>query len=82
MAQEYNPLYTGNQWYLPINTRKLYNPRCKTDLVSRQTWYDNVTYPDLITDMKFRRKIAMRKYPNMNLTDIQLFLTTCPPEYK
>ena len=82
MAQEYNPLYTGNQWHLPVKTRKLYNPRCMSDIISRQTWYDNVTYPDMVTDMIFRKKIAMQKYPNLSMKEIDLFLRTSPPEYK
>jgi len=76
-----DPKYTGNQWYLPVKSIKLYSPRCKDDIDSRQTWYNNVTARDLAEDLKYRRKVAMKKYPNLSLAEIELFLDPRRPEY-
>lgn len=81
MIQYYDPKYTGHQWHLPTTTFKLYDPRCKSDLDSRQIWYDNVTLTDMKNDLNFRRKVAMKKYPHLSLKEIELFLTNALPEY-
>lgn len=81
MIQYYNPRYTGNQWYLPTKSSKLYDPRSKGDVDSRKLWYNNVTLTDLHNDITFRRKVAMKKYPYLSLKDIELFLKFAPPEY-
>ena len=81
MIQYYDPRYTGHQWYLPTKSLKLYDPRSKVDFDSRQIWYDNVTLTDMKNDRKFRRKVAMTKYPHLSLKEIELFLTRAPPEY-
>lgn len=81
MIQYYDPRYTGHQWYLPTKTLKLYDPRCKADIDSRQTWYDNITLTDIENDRRFRRRVAMKKYPHLGSKDIQLFLKLAPPEY-
>jgi hypothetical protein len=81
MLDKFNPIYTGNQWYTPTSSTQLYNPKIKVDVDSRQIWYDNITFPDMVADMKFRRRVAMKKYRFMNSKELQLFLTTRPPEY-
>lgn len=81
MIQYHDPRYTGNQWYLPDKSRHLYNRFSKADIESRQTWYDNVTVTDMKNDIKFRRKIAIKKYPAMNRKEIDLFLKFGTPEY-
>jgi hypothetical protein len=81
MIQYYDPKYTGNQWYLPTKSSKLYSPMCKADIESRQTWYDNVTVIDMKNDINFRRKVAIRKYPSLRPKEIELFLRSSAPEY-
>jgi hypothetical protein len=81
MVKYYDPKYSGNQWYLPTKSSQLYNPRSKDDVDSRNIWYNTVIKTDLINDMKFRRKVAMKKYPHLSLRDIELFLKLRPPEY-
>lgn len=77
----HDPKYTGNQWYAPLKSINLYNPRSKCDIDSRQTWFNNVTARDLAEDLKYRRKVAMKKYPNLSLKEIDLFLDFRRPEY-
>jgi len=77
----YNPKYTGNDWHVPTTSKNIYNPRSKSDTVSRQNWYNNVLLTDHHNDIKFRRNVAMKKYPKMTLAEIELFLKTSPPEY-
>lgn len=38
--------HTGFSWY-PSSDPKIFNPYRLSDRVSRKTWYDNVTYPDM-----------------------------------
>ena len=78
----FNPRYTGNQWYLPTTTKNVYNPRSKPDIDSRKNWYENVILTDHRNDIKFRRHVAMRKYPQMTMAEIELFLQVSPPEYQ
>jgi len=77
----YNPRYTGNQWYLPTKTTNIYNPRSKPDILSRQNWYNNVLLTDQHNDIKYRRNVAIKKYPQMTAAEIELFLQVSPPEY-
>lgn len=77
----YNPKSTGNQWYLPTTSKNLYNPRSKADITSRQSWYNNVLLTDHHNDIKFRRYVAIKKYPQMTAAEIELFLQVSPPEY-
>jgi hypothetical protein len=43
--------------------------------------YNNVTARDLAEDLKYRRKVAMKKYPNLSLAEIELLLDSRRPEY-
>ena len=81
MIRYYDPRYTGNQWYIPTTSFKLYDPRCKADIDSRQVWYDNVTKTDIKNDILFRKKVAMKKYPYMTPEEMKLFLQFRTPEY-
>jgi hypothetical protein len=68
MIQYYDPKYTGNQWYLPTKSSKLYSPMCKAVI-------------DMKNDINFRRKVAIRKYPSLRPKEIELFLRSSAPEY-
>jgi hypothetical protein len=45
--QPQNHEHTGFSWYLS-NKPGIYNPYNISDRISRKTWYNNVTYPDMV----------------------------------
>jgi hypothetical protein len=47
--------HAGFSWYL-TEKPNIFNPYKLSDRISRKTWYDNITYPDLM-----RKKMAIKK---------------------
>jgi hypothetical protein len=43
--------HAGFSWYL-TNKPGIYNPYNVSDRISRRTWYDNITYPDMARSAK------------------------------
>jgi hypothetical protein len=51
--------HAGFSWY--VSTKPdVFNPYNLSDRISRKTWYENVTYPDLM-----RGKIETKKIPKV-----------------
>ena len=54
--------HTGFSWY--ISTKPdVFNPYNLSDRISRKTWYENVTYPDMIKNRVEQKKVPNVKYP-------------------
>jgi len=51
--------HAGFSWYL-TNKSDVFNPYNVSDRVSRKTWYDNVTYPEIAKE-ELRIKINLTK---------------------
>lgn len=49
-------------WYVS-DRPGVFNPYNVSDRVSKKTWYENVTYPDLMRGKVEKKKIAKVKYP-------------------
>ena len=47
--------HAGFSWY-PTSKPDVFNPYKVSDRISRKTWYDNITYPDMI-----RNKLQIKK---------------------
>jgi len=45
-----NHEHAGFSWYLSTKPG-IFNPYNLSDRISRKTWYDNVTYPDMIRNI-------------------------------
>ena len=68
--------HSGFSWYLS-NKPGIFNPYNVSDRISRKTWYDNVTFPDI------RRKgfTTMSEYkPSMNDGSHDLFYRLSKPK--
>jgi hypothetical protein len=72
--------HAGFSWYLSTR-RGVFNPYNVSDRISRKTWYDNVTYPDLIRQ---RRPIELIKInypkPHIHIGSNALFTRLNCPE--
>lgn len=51
--------HAGFSWYIS-EKRDVFNPYNLSDRVSRKTWYENITYPDLT-----RNKLRVKKGPKV-----------------
>lgn len=51
--------HAGFSWYISKKP-DVFNPYNLSDRVSRKTWYENVTYPDLM-----RSKVEIKKVPRV-----------------
>jgi hypothetical protein len=69
--------YTNCQWHLSGDKNK-FSPRCRSDVLSRDTWYNNITRIDIQNHFNYRRKGLMRKYPDLSLREIDLLLLETP----
>jgi len=49
--------HAGFSWY-PTSKPDVFNPYSVSDRISRKTWYDNVTYPDIA-----REQLRIRRAP-------------------
>jgi hypothetical protein len=47
--------HTGFSWY-PSDKPSIFNPYNLSDRISRKTWYENVTYPDMARERGFIKK--------------------------
>lgn len=56
------------------STKGRFNPRCREDVISRNTWTGNVTNTDEARHAAYRRKIFMKEHPEIALRDIQYYL--------
>jgi hypothetical protein len=52
--QPQNHERVGFSWYLSTNPR-IFNPYNLSDRISRKTWYNNVTYPDLVRSSMIKK---------------------------
>lgn len=43
--------HAGFSWYL-TEKKDVFNPYNVSDRISRKTWYENVTYPDMLREKK------------------------------
>jgi hypothetical protein len=46
MVQRQNHEHAGFSWYISTKP-EIFNPYNLSDRISRKTWYDNITYPDM-----------------------------------
>ena len=46
-----NHEHAGFSWY-PSTKPGIFNPYNVSDRISRKTWYDNITYPDMAVETK------------------------------
>ena len=42
--------HAGFSWYI-TNKPGIFNPYNLSDRISRKTWYDNITYPDMVKNL-------------------------------
>ena len=71
--------HTGFSWYL-TEKKDVFNPYNVSDRISRKTWYENITYPDLT-----KGKIEQKKIVKYNTTHVHrgpnlLFTSLSCPE--
>jgi hypothetical protein len=81
--------HAGFSWY-PTSKPNVFNPYNVSDRVSRKTWYDNVTYPDIakekarIMTQSMTRSMAMqiviKKKPHTHNESNSLFTRLNCPE--
>ena len=45
-----NHEHAGFSWY-PSTKPGIFNPYNVSDRISRKTWYDNITYPDMVRNV-------------------------------
>ena len=45
-----NHEHAGFSWY-PSTKPGIFNPYNLSDRISRKTWYDNITYPDMVRNI-------------------------------
>lgn len=73
--------HAGFSWY-PSDRKGAFNPYSVSDRVSRKTWYDNVTYPDIAKEQaRIRRaplKIIKKKPHTHNETNSLFTRLNCP----
>ena len=53
--------HAGFSWYL-TDKKDVFNPYNLSDRISRKTWYENITYPDLIRGKVEEKKVPKVKY--------------------
>ncbi len=54
--------HSGFSWYVS-DKPSVFNPYNLSDRISRKTWYENITYPDLIRGNVEQKKIPKVQYP-------------------
>ena len=54
--------HAGFSWY-PTTKPDVFNPYKVSDRISRKTWYENITYPDLTRGKIEPKKIPKVQYP-------------------
>ena len=53
--------HAGFSWY--VSTKPyIFNPYNLSDRISRKTWYENVTYPDMLREKKRQAVAKVVKY--------------------
>jgi len=72
--------HAGFSWY--ISTKPdVFNPYNLSDRVSRKTWYENVTYPDLMRGKVEKKKVpALQHIPHVHRGTNLLFTSLSCPE--
>lgn len=73
--------HCGFSWYVSDNPN-IFNPYNLSDRVSRKTWYENITYPDLINKRVEMKKLPKIQYPrdHIHIGPNALFTTLVCPE--
>ena len=51
--------HAGFSWYL-TDKKDIFNPYNLSDRISRKTWYENVTYPDMARERDLIKKKATK----------------------
>jgi hypothetical protein len=77
--------HAGFSWYL-TDKKDVFNPYNLSDRVSRKTWYENVTYPDMLRENSLIKKKAtkvLKKTPHVHRGPNALFTVFgCPECYE
>jgi len=71
--------HAGFSWYL-TDKKDIFNPYNLSDRISRKTWYENVTYPDMARAL-IKKKITkvVKKQPHVHPGPNALFtIFGCP----
>jgi hypothetical protein len=55
-------------------TKGRFNPACREDVISRNTWKENVTNGDATRHTTHNRKRLMKTYPQTPLSDVDYYL--------
>ena len=74
--------HAGFSWY-PTSKPNVFNPYSVSDRISRKTWYDNVTYPDIAKEQARIRGQPLRqvkKKPHTHNGSNSLFTRLNCPE--
>lgn len=74
--------HAGFSWY-PSDRKGAFNPYSVSDRISRKTWYDNITYPDIAREeARIRGKLIRQvtKIPHIHNEANSLFTTLNCPE--
>ena len=73
--------HAGFSWYLSTRN-SVFNPYNVSDRISRKTWYDNVTYPDIVRENVEVKKIPKVQYhaPHVHTGANGLFTSLSCPE--
>lgn len=76
--------HTGFSWYLSEKPN-IFNPYNLSDRISRKTWYENITYPDMInsnTLVKTVKKVNIREKHTHQGPNALFTILGCPECYK
>ena len=71
--------HAGFSWYR-TSKPDVFNPYNVSDRISRKTWYDNVTYPDMIRENPPITKKNIVKVPHVHRGPNSLFTSLSCPE--
>jgi len=78
----YRHLYQSNQSNMygnsdpPDSIGKPYNPRCKSDKVSRDTWTENITNVDRARERLYKYKALKKEYPDYEIHQVLRLLNS------
>ena len=76
--------HTGFSWYL-TEKKDVFNPYNLSDRISRKTWYENITYHDMINNIVEPKKVkkVLKKPRHIHSGPNALFtILGCPECYK
>jgi len=59
-----------------VKTNGVFNPRCRSDLISMNTWKDNITNVDTANHIAFLRGKLMKRRPHLSAQEIETHIKT------